>query len=455
MQINRDYESETNLRGLLFYILYRWRSIIIIAILCAIAFGGKQYLSSVAIRDAEKLTKEEQQYQLDLQNYQENLVGNKAKIDKLTKRLEAQKEYMTKSIYFQLDAQNVWTAESKYLIKVNQSTQDSIQEGSTIDPADSILPCYTVLLDENIDEKTLKKAFNTDETEYIREIISVLSNVSDNTITVLISGSTKENVERGMELISRQIQQLAVGKAQEIAAHQLITLGRMVYLRVDQELEKKQVDLLSQMTNDQKQLQQARTNLNELLANGEPRRPGKHIVRIAVIGFIIGAFFMIGLYFICFTLNMNLKESSIMIKHYNLPVIGEIHKNGSLHRNRSFDKVISLWELGHEVADSETTYNQIASLIEMQEKYNSLFLISTLSDEKILPVQKELTARFLDKRVEVGGHFLLKSDVINKAAKADAVIIVEEKYVSRQKDIHSVVETLLICKANVIGTIIL
>ena len=73
----------------------------------------------------------------------------------------------------------------------------------------------------------------------------------------------------------------------------------------------------------------------------------------------------------------------------------------------------------------------------------------------ILPVQKELTARFLDKRVEVGGHFLLKSDVINKAAKADAVIIVEEKYVSRQKDIHSVVETLLICKANVIGTIIL
>jgi hypothetical protein len=47
------------------------------------------------------------------------------------------------------------------------------------------------------------------------------------------------------------------------------------------------------------------------------------------------------------------------------------------------------------------------------------------------------------------------SDSIEDAAKADAVILVEEKHVSRLKDTDRMAETLMISGANVIGCIVI
>ena len=50
---------------------------------------------------------------------------------------------------------------------------------------------------------------------------------------------------------------------------------------------------------------------------------------------------------------------------------------------------------------------------------------------------------------------LRNSDAIADAGKADAVVIVEKKHISRMKDIGRMAEILEISKAKVIGSIIL
>ena len=454
MQINREYEPEINLKDLFFHVLYRWRSILLFALIGAVALGAYQYFSVKATHDAGKLTKDEREFRLELQNYRENLEQTRTRISTLTARLEGQRKYRAKSIYINLDAQNVWTAQNKFLVKVDPSVLDALPAGSTIDPADSILPAYAAALSKKPDEQTLKDAFNTKNAEYAMELISIGTNPSDDSVTVLVRGSTKEYAEKGLELVCQTIKDLSAGKAQEINKHQLIDLGKTISLGADEGLNQKQINLNKAMTDDQKALQEARKTLDELEAKKEPTEPGDHVKKMAAIGFIVGAILLAGLYLFGYVLNGRLKDSSVLTEQYGLPVFGEFRKNGSLHHGRSLDKLISKWELGKDKADPQTVYDRIASLIEEQGEDKTLLLFSTLPEEKLRPVRESLASRLPGKTIETTGSFQENGEAIAEAAKAETVVLVEEKGVSRQKDIDSMAEALIISKANVIGAIV-
>lgn len=455
MQINREYEPEISLKDAFFHVLYRWRSILLFALICAIALGAYQYFTVKSTHDAGKLTKDEREFRLELQNYRENLQQTRTKINTLTARLEGQRKYQAKSVYINLDAQNVWTAQNKFLVKVDQSVMDALPAGSTIDPADSILPAYAAALSKEPDEQTLKDAFNTEDAEYAQELISIKTDLSDNSVTVQVSGSTKENAEKGLELVCQTIRDLSAGKAQEINKHELIDLGRTVSLGADEILNQKQIDLNKAMADDQKALQEARKTQDDLEAKKEPTEPGNHVKKMAAIGFIVGAFLLAGLYLFGYVLNGQLKDNGTLTEQYGLPVFGEFSKNGSLHHGRTLDKLIAKLEMGHQTSNPETIYDRIASLIEEQGEDKILLLLSTLPEEKLRPVREALAFRLAGKAIETTGSFQENGEAVAEAAKADTVVLVEEKGVSRQKDIDSMAEALIISKANVIGAIVL
>ncbi len=105
MQLNKNRVIEINLKDLFFHILYRWRSILIAAIIGAVVLCGYQYFSIKKVHDAGKVTKEERQYQLNLQKYHDDLENNQNIIRVNTKLLQGQNNYRKESIYFQLDSQ--------------------------------------------------------------------------------------------------------------------------------------------------------------------------------------------------------------------------------------------------------------------------------------------------------------------------------------------------------------
>ena len=82
-------------------------------------------------------------------------------------------------------------------------------------------------------------------------------------------------------------------------------------------------------------------------------------------------------------------------------------------------------------------------------------LASSLKENKFGQVKEALAIRLQNKEIMAKGSFLTDSEAITEAAKADAVILVEEKNVSKNKDIERMAETLSISKANVIGAVVL
>ncbi len=461
MQLNRNQVAGINMKELIFHILYRWRSILIAALIGALALCGYQYLSIKKVHDAGKQTKEERQYQIDLQEYGEQLESSRNTIKVYSKLIQEQNAYLNDSIFMQLSPQSVWVASNKYLVKVDQSVLDALPQGSAIDPADSILPVYSLPLSEVTDEDGLKKAFGTDKTEYISELVSVDAKTSDNTITLYVMGETKETAEAGLSLLHEQMEKLEKGKAGEIAAHQLILISKQITRGIDKELSAKvdlaqrQESLAKTTEENQETLQDARQKLDKLEASGEPSAPGMHLPKMGVIGFVIGAALLIFIYAVSYVIRDRLNSSADLAKRYNLPVFGELTTSGHLHGLRGLDKLFSKCELGKDTLKEETVYDNIAALIAEKPDRQNVLLVSSLPENRLNSIRDALVKRLPEKKVHAQANFNMNSEAISEASKADAVIVVEAKRVSRMKDMDRMAENLIISEAKVIGAVVL
>ncbi len=454
MQLNRNQTIEINLKDLFFHILYRWRSILIAALIGALVLCGYQYWSIKKVHDEGKLTKEERQYQIDLQNYKEDLESTQSTIRVNTQLLQGQNAYRNESIYIQLDAQSVWTASNKYLVKVDQSVLDKLPQGSTLDPADSILSAYTSPLSEAMEEE-LKEAFGTEKPEYISELVATEISTGENTVTVFVKAASKETAQAGMALLDAKMKALSTGKAQEIGAHELVIVSSETALKADKDLAEKQEALAKSIMENQTALQEARQKLDKLEAVGEPKEPGWHLIRMAVTGMILGIFLPASLYAVLYVLRGKLHNGRVISMRYKLPVFGALATSGSQHANKGLDKLLAKWELGKMAADDETIYDNIAALIAEKQGTGKVQFVSTLPAEKLQKTKEAFVKRLPDRTIDVQGDFNHHSEGIMEAANADAVIIAEEKDVSRLKDMDRMAETLIIAEANVIGAIVL
>ena len=461
MQLNRNQIIEINLKDLFFHILYRWRSILIAALIGALLLCGYQYLSIKKIHDAGKLTKEERQYQIDLQQYREDLASNRNAIDVYSKLIQEQNDYLNESIYIKLSPQNVWVASNKYLIKVDQSVHDVLPQGSTIDQADSILPLYAAPLSEITDEDALKKAFETDKIEYISELVTTITKTEDNTVTVYVLGDTKEMAQNGISLLHQQMEKLATGKAQTDVKYQLVLASENISRGITKELSgiidlaDKQQALAKTTEENQETLQKARQKLDKLEADGEPKEPGYHLVKMAVIGFILGAIILMFIYAIHYVLDGRLHNSRDISERYKLPIFGEFATSGRIHSNKGLDRLLTRCELGKEALTDDVIYDNISALINKKKEDRNILIVSTLPAEKVKTVKDALEKRLLDKQIGAQADLTHNSEAISKASEADAVIIVEAKNISRMKDIDRMAENLIISEAKVIGAIML
>ena len=454
MQFNRKQNIEINLKDIFFYILCHWRSVLVVALIGAVALCSYQYLSIKYIHDKGRLTKEERQYKLDIQKYQDDLEKNENIIRVNTKLLQGQNAYQRKSIYFQLDAQKVWTASKQYLVKVDQSVLDNLPQGSSIDPNDSVLSAYTAPLSEATEDE-LKESFGTDEPEYVNELVSTWANVADNTIKVSVKSATREMALTGIELLHRKIEGLASGKAQEIDKHKLLLINESVNQGPDENLSKKQEEIAETITNLQESLQKARQELDDIQAKDEIKEPNMHLVKMAIIGFVLGTVLIVFIYALLYVTKGKLNISRDLAERYKIPVFGELLTSHRFHSDKGLDKLFSKWELSNKSLDTETVYDNIAALIDEKQGVKSVFLASTLPMEKLITVKEGLAKRLPEKAIGVQADLNHNSDGITKAAKADAVILVEGKGISDLKDIDRMAENLIIVEANVIGAIIL
>ena len=456
MRINREFEREISIADLFFDILYHWRHILVAALIGAVALGVLQYSTITSANRAGKKLKEEQQYEVDLQNYQESLRNTENSINAYSNLLDEQNEYLRESIYINLDSQKEWFASKTYYIKMDPSELEALPENSQEDPADYVAMAYVSSLAGGLDADEMKTLMGTDNKAYIDELVKAKSDIESNTVTLQIFGTDQESVARQIAYFDSRMQGVVNQSAQAVGAHTLSVVGEDLGTRVDRDLASRKDEITRKIADWQKILKTLRQDLMVLIDQKEPQKPGNHIARYVVIGFIIGALLVVGIRVLKYMLGDEIHSENDMRKSLGIPVFGKLKKSRARRSNRGLDKLFEKWEFHKANIDQDKAYEGIGTL--MKERYagKRVLLLGTIPEASVQTVCDNLRKSLAGVcEITARGDMPNNASAIAEARQADAVILVEERYVSRLRDIFRTAELLQIDEAEVKGCVII
>ena len=455
MQINRQYETEIDLRDLFFDLLYHWRSILIAALIGALLLGAYQYTTLELTHRAGKQTKEEKQFEVDLQAYRDSLKLAQSNIRTYTQQIDEKYRYLEESVYMSLDSQNEWVATRNYFVKVDPALMQAHSGSQNEDVSDYVATAYVSTLKTGLDAEEMQTLLGTGKQDYIDELVDIRSDADSNTITLTVIGASEENVTAQIDYFSDRLASFCGPQAQQVAAHELVLLNDDVFSRTDSDLSARQNEINKQLTEIQESIKTARETLNALEEKKEPTAPGKHLGRFAAIGFVLGAFLLACLYAVKYILGGRLHITDELTGRYNLSVFGRFAKSRARRPGKGLDALFEKWEFGHRGADERAILNGIAALLEERYAGKRVLLTGTVSEGALDGLVKRLRPVLNGVELEVRADFLANREAIAATGRVDAIVLVEERYASRMRDIDRAAEILEISGTDVGGCVII
>ena len=281
-----ERNSEIRWKDLFAHFLRRWKSILAVTVLCALILGGWQYFSVKKVHDAGEKTKEEARYEEELATYQTNIKNAQDDVEGCIVVWKNRTAYRDHSLLMNLDPENAWAAEKKYVISdVSESAED-------------ILAVYTGAMTSDHEESAIMEAFGTEKAGYAKEVVSITSDPAENSFTVKVLAAEKEKAEKGLAYVAGKIAE-AEKTAQGIGTNTLRPLTEGVSMTVIPELMDKQHKLVNTIAEDEDSITRAKrvlTNVQE----SKPYDPGDPVVRWAVTGAVLGLVLMLAIYLTSF-----------------------------------------------------------------------------------------------------------------------------------------------------------
>lgn len=461
MRERKNGELLIDLKDLFYHLLYRWRSILLVALAGAVILCANQYLSVKKVHDKGELTREEKQHEADVQEYNLALKDAQNKVESYAQLIRAGNEYRSESILRKLNLNNVWTAEQKYIVRVDQGENDTPSGGGTVDPADSVVSVYSAAMGVDANETELKEAFGTTSLGYASEVVVIVPSTADNTVTVQVMGDTEEEAEKRMAYVDKRITQLKEGQAQEICKHELITVEgntkQGVYkpigdgIALSQQMREDDIQQAEYM----EELKSYQSTLIRLTEQGEPGKPGLHLPRMAVIGAMLGGLLMLFIYSIKYVAQNRLRLAGMLPAEYGVPVYGDFASSRARRPGKGIDKLIEKREFRNSQTDPEIIYGNACAMMSRTEG-GKILLVSSLPEEEIRPVTEELCQRLKGKAaIETGVDFVNNSDAIEKTREYDTVILIEKKHRTGVRQLNRMAEILNIEGVKASGVIVL
>ena len=440
VHLNREYNPEVRIRDLLFHLLYRWRSILLAVLACGIVFGAWQYFSVDAVHKAGNRTKDEQRYEQNLASYQATVADESEKLEQWRALLNERLERQDKSLLMQLDPENVWAAEKKYLVIG--------VEGSAAD----VLAVYTGAMIADHDGAALLEAFGTNNAGYVSEVVSFSTDSAENSFRVTVYASTKEAAEKGLAYVAGKIEE-AGARAQEVAPHTLQAVSEGVSLQILEDLTQKKRTLHDEILMYKDKVKNAEENLAGAKEN-EPLAPGDPVKKWTLAGAGLGLLAMIGIYLISFLLRGKLRRGEEITEQYGVPVFGEMNRSGACRPGKGIDGWLEKLQFRKEKKTDEQVYDNAAALVKDNRAEGTLLLAGTVGGGVMESVKKELEKRLGEEKIDVCAGFPVESGAVESVSAAGNVLWVEEKHVSRNEGIKRAAEVFEAVGAKVIGVLV-
>ena len=247
MEPNSTYDQEIDLKDLMFAVLYKWRPVVIAAVVIGLLLGGfKAFSTYKSQNDPTVITEKEADYQKDLEIYEKNKSTGEREIDNLLNDITEQQMYLEKSVRMNMSPYDVWEAKIDLFVK----TDYVIMPDMVYQNVD-----YTEFL-----QKVAKKVGT--EPRYLKELIDI--QVDQKILSVKVNYTDEKSVKEIMQYVLSGVDDAKAKIEETIGAHTISVVDESVGSKVDLELADAQKEESTRLVDLNTSLEEKQDALDEL-----------------------------------------------------------------------------------------------------------------------------------------------------------------------------------------------
>ena len=458
--MDNAYEQEIDLNDLLFFILHKWRIVLLMALILSVLAGGYKLGKGLLEQHNENyITSVEKQYKTDKRDFEQNKDTLESSIKNLTGVIQYAEEYQANSILQKIDPYNKWVASADVFVKMEDIQQENGISVYESDPADSVLKAYESAVKKGIEIQNLSKKRGLD-LKYLKELIRVIPDYQSNMLTITATDTDEEGAQEILDVILKSMKDKYPDVQQSLGGHSIIVMNQNLSTKADTDLAETQKIKIENLTSMRQSLDDTEKKLEELK---EPEAPAtlsskgllKSGIKFGVLGGVAGGFLTCFFEGVLFCLNNKVYNSNELRTRFGIKILGSFIRKREKRIFSKFDSLLDKLEGIEYIADT-TVYERIAANIGIYTEKNQLILLTgTAKEADINRITSDLKERLPDLRFETAGDMNKYPETLTKLPKVDGIILVESTGLSKYNMIHNELETIESIKKNVIGCIIL
>ncbi len=464
--------NEIDLKDLFLFILKHLSSIIIVSILFTIVGFGYSFIAGNApatsiLDTSAKLPDETQDaYNSRVANVDRarDILNN---ISALTSQVEIQNEYLSESVYMQIDPLNAATTKIQVVITCDNSIAGGVE---------ALYNAYSsdITKGDYINDVANTLGYTPGATQELISCFLVTTSLeyseSTNQMGVMafsVIGKTTDDTDLIMNAIEDELEKQSDAYSSSVTPHTISIVGRQSYFGYDSNVRKNQLDSVTTLNTLQSQINNLnnnldsiakslgladRTNLYELLndnsVESEATTSFKTLIKYGLLGFAVGLFIVVCIYAAIYIFGRKIVSQQQFFSLFNVERIGVCKPLGKRSKIRIlFDK----WSSDDEHLSEESNNSIIAANVKnMTMGAGRVLITGSINNECIVDAIKQIG---LTDNIKL--DMFSDPSVLANISEYDGVILVEQRNYAQRKMINEELRLIANAKVKIIGAIVI
>ena len=418
-----DDEKTISLVDLCFYLLSKWKLMVIVAIILAIVAGGFTYMKSskASENSGEVLSLEGLEDSFETEDALMAAQNKIAKIEEYKQNMEERDYYLENSVKIKLNPNRFYEGIVSYVV--------SASDERAVLKAVALLE--NAILSEETFEKMAAELADTKDTALLKEVLAVETeyHTTGATVVVKVRHYVQEECEKMLDVLPKNLTYV------ELVDAQVKTKSDYTLISFSSDMlnaRNTAYDTMKSLENGMSELEKA---YYEMLKNpDEVKVPVQKTeasvdLKMVIIAAFLGAFCVAGLYGVFYLFSGYVHTKEELESWVDMPVL-DVEEN------------------------LEMNATMLAGIV-TERNVSKLYLTSSLESANVA-LMKNLEELLLAKNIEViVGECILNNPIaLQKAVNCGAIVLVEKCNKSKEKDIREEIVKVNSCGVRVLGAIL-
>ena len=491
-----EEEVQIDLMTLLHYILRKWRSIIVVMLIVAVAanlYSVKKSMSEAAAVS----TTEEVDIEKQIENAKEELTADELEqVERVYSMYEynsqlyqENKEYLEKSVLMQLNPNEIPTVMLNYQFKKDQADEElsnifTMYENALLD--EDTCTAIIQVFGEEYANTSVRELISVTDTENGQnsDIIKLQKDKNSGILSIQIYAGSEEQCKQVAEIVKTRVLEYTEQLQQIFGNYTVNAISEQYYISSDSNLNMQKSDVVNAVNDAYTALKNITSGLSEkqigyfnlLTKDCEDQTLVKEdtqetanmtanvqyiSMKYVLIGLLAGMFLAVCWYAVIYIMTQTVKDVDEVKIITNLPVFGTVLGSNEHGKRNIIDQWIDSWFAHDKKSENNELLltrisHEVAMLAGQKDKRNLLVACSE-SDQNLKKQADSLVEKLRELGMNVTSTDSLVSDnteVLKQLESADSAVFVEQLMKSERNQIREAVELCRRCQVEVLGSVI-